>query len=94
MDGLKIKEEMKMDRVYSNDLNGEYTTEAVELEGKARKLLRGIIREEIKKGTPSEAIEYILIHGMHMELFAQKFSIKKEKEQKTRQDEEHDEKGR
>ena len=63
-----------------NDLGG-YTQEANNLDKEIRNAVKHIIQREIKNNTPIEVIEYVLFHGIAVELLYQKIVAKIDKKE-------------
>ena len=58
------------------DKIGGYTEEAVNIANEVRRKLESLIREELEKGTPIEALEYVLCGQIHTEILKQSLALR------------------
>lgn len=63
-----------MDRVY--DKNGGYTPEAVDIDNQVRNEMKSLIRYELEKGTPIEALEHVICNSVRKEILKQSLGIR------------------
>lgn len=63
-----------MDRVY-NEFGG-YTQEADDIDNQVRNEMKSLIRYELEKGTPIEALEYVICNSIRKEILIQSLKLR------------------